>query len=254
MKKMTTLIWMLLLTFSLTGCASEDTAANITNDSENSSTVGSAVDSDATGETPSAGSEPSEDNSSSQSEAGNNILIAYFTYGENAELPEDVDASASASIQILDGTITGNTGLIANDIQKSTNGTLFSIHTAEQYAPDYDTVVEQGQAEKNNNVMPEISNHIENFDSYDTVFVGFPNWWYGMPMVMNSFFEEYDFSGKTIIPFCTSGGSAFSDAIDEIRELEPNATVLDGLHIGASSAQGAEDTVAEWVSDLNLAG
>ncbi len=73
-----------------------------------------------------------------------------------------------------------------------------------------------------------------------------------MPMVMYSFFDEYDFSGKTVIPFCTSGGSAFSDAIEEIQNLEPGATVLDGLHIGASSVTDAESSVNEWVAELGL--
>ena len=81
---------------------------------------------------------------------------------------------------------------------------------------------------------------------------GFPNWWYGMPMVMYSFFDEYDFSGKTVIPFCTSGGSAFSDAVDEIKNMEPDATILDGLHIGSSSVTDAESRVSEWVQGLGL--
>ena len=100
--------------------------------------------------------------------------------------------------------------------------------------------------------MLELATHIENLDQYDTIFVGFPNWWYGMPMVMYSFFDEYDFSGKTVIPFCTSGGSAFSDAIDEIKNMEPDATILDGLHIGSSSVTDAESRVSEWVQGLGL--
>lgn len=192
------------------------------------------------------------DASKAEKRGAGNILIAYFSYGENAELPESIDASASASIQLFEGHVTGNTGLIAHYIQNAAGGELFSIQTAEKYAPDYDSVVQQGQAEKNENRKPKIATHIEDLDSYDTVFIGFPNWWYGMPMVMYSFFDEYDFSGKTIVPFCTSGGSAFSDAIDEMKQLEPDAVLLDGLHIDASSAAGAESTVKEWVSKLGL--
>lgn len=73
-----------------------------------------------------------------------------------------------------------------------------------------------------------------------------------MPMAMYSFFEEYDFSGKTIIPFCTSGGSGFSDALDIIAEYEPEATVLDGLSIGASDATSAESDVTNWLDSLGL--
>lgn len=185
--------------------------------------------------------------------ADKKILVAYFTYGENADFPDDIDASASASIQMLNDKITGNTGLVANYIAKATGADVFSIITKEKYPSDYDETVEIGQQEKKNNTKPEIDNHIENFDAYDTIFVGFPNWWYGMPMVMQSFFDEYDFAGKTIIPFCTSGGSAFSDSINEMKSLEPNANVIEeGLHIGASSASSAESQVQEWIEELNI--
>ncbi|MGN0317863.1 MAG: flavodoxin [Candidatus Fimousia sp.] len=183
---------------------------------------------------------------------GSNILIAYFTYGENAELPDDVDASSTASIQILNGKVTGNTGVMAHMIAEASGGELFSIRTVEPYPDNYNDTVDAGEAEKNNNIRPEIATHIENLEQYETVFVGFPNWWYGMPMVMYSFFDEYDFSGKNIIPFCTSGGSAFSDAIDEIKEMEPDATVLNGLHIGGSSVSDAKSRVNEWVEELGL--
>lgn len=201
------------------------------------------------------------ENSKSQTELNNDvseannkdkkILVAYFTYGENAEFPNDVDASSSASIQLLSDKVTGNTGLIADYIAKTTGADSFSIMTKEKYPSNYNDTLDTAQAEKNNNVMPEIANHIDNFDDYDTVFVGFPNWWYGMPMVMQSFFDEYDFSGKTIIPFCTSGGSAFSDSINEIKKLEPNANVIEnGLHIGASSASSAEKEVNDWLEKV----
>ncbi|MGN1157537.1 MAG: flavodoxin, partial [Agathobacter sp.] len=180
------------------------------------------------------------------------ILIAYFTYGENADLSDDVDASSTASIQVFNGEITGNTGVMADMIAMASGGELFSIRTAEPYPDNYDDTIDVGEAEKNNDARPEISTHIENLEQYDTVFIGFPNWWYGMPMVMYSFFDEYDFSGKTIIPFCTSGGSGFSDAIEEIRNLEPGATVLEGLHIGGSSVSDAENRVSEWVEELGL--
>lgn len=185
-----------------------------------------------------------------QAESGNGVLVAYFTYGENAELPDGVDASSSASIQMWDGEVTGNTGLIAHMIGEAAGAELFSIRTVEPYPPTYDATIEQGQSENTANARPELATHIENFDSYQTVFVGFPNWWYDMPMAMYSFFEEYDFAGKTIIPFCTSGGSGFSGSINTIRELEPEAEVLDGLSIGGSSAAGAQEQVEQWLGSL----
>lgn len=249
MKKFVALLMAVCLIMSLAACSQSDQ-----NTEESSSTVSNENDqssnellSDDSGNSP-------EDNSNSEAEnKTEKILIAYFSYGENANLPDSVDASASASIQILDGKITGNTGLVANYIQKATGGDLFSIRTVKTYSDDYNTVVDEGQAEKNNNEKPELSSHIDKLDDYSTVFIGFPNWWYGMPMVMYSFLDEYDFSGKTIVPFCTSGGSAFSDAIDEIKKAEPNATVLDGLHISGSSASRSESEVSEWVNGLSLA-
>lgn len=182
-------------------------------------------------------------------ESGNGVLVAYFSYGENAELPDGVDASSSASIQMWNGEVTGNTGLIAHMIGETAGAELFSIQTVEKYPATYDATIEQGQAENTANARPELATHIEDFDSYQTVFVGFPNWWYDMPMAMYSFFEEYDFAGKTIIPFCTSWGSGFSGSLDTIRELEPDAEVLDGLSIGGSSAAGAQEQVEQWVNE-----
>lgn len=183
-------------------------------------------------------------------DAESHMLIAYFTYGENAELPAGVDASASASIQPWGDTITGNTGVVAHMIADATGGELFSIRTVEPYPDNYDDTIDVGQAEKNDGVYPELASHIENLDRYDTVFLGFPNWWYGMPMVMYSFLEEYDLSGKTIVPFVTSGGSGFSDAISEIQNAEPNATVLDELSIGAAGATEAEEEILDWLRGL----
>lgn len=265
-KKLTALMLSVVLTVSLAACSGEQQAEHADEALENlqqASEESDQADGNGAGsqteeqETPqeSSESEPgTEPPALSEEEpgGGSNILIAYFTYGENAELPSDVDASTTASIQLLNGEVTGNTGLMAHMVAEASGGDLFSIKTVEPYPDNYEDTIAAGEAEKNNGTYPELSTHIENLEQYDTVFVGFPNWWYGMPMVMYSFFEEYDFGGKTIIPFCTSGGSAFSDAIDEIKNAEPDAEVLDGLHIGGSSISGAQDRVEEWVDGLGL--
>ena len=237
MRKIFALMLSAALVFSLAACSN-------TQQSRDSNPASSEESSQAAESTPAQTAETENGES--------HILIAYFTYGENAELPDDVDASSSASIQIFNGEVTGNTGVMAHMIAEASGGELFSIRTVEPYPDNYNDTIDVGQSEKNNGIRPELSTHIENLDQYHTVFVGFPNWWYGMPMVMYSFFDEYDFSGKTVIPFCTSGGSAFSDAIEEIKDMEPNATVLDGLHIGASSVTDAESRVNEWVAELGV--
>ena len=192
-------------------------------------------------------SEPAE-----ESTVRNGILIAYFTYGENAPLADGVDATTSASIQYRGDALTGNIGLVADMIANATGGELFSILTTEQYPDNYDDTLDAAQAEKGS--RPELASHIDSLDSYDTVFLGYPNWWGDMPMAVYSFLDEYDLSGKTIVPFVSSGGSGFSSTIRAIENAEPDATVLEGLSISASRALQAEDDVADWLVRLGLAG
>ena len=190
---------------------------------------------------------------SSEAGAQSSLLVAYFSYAENAALPDDVDASASASIQPWNGTLTGNTGVVADMIAQATGADLFSIRTVEQYPDTYDATIDQGQQEQRDGARPELATHLENLDSYDTIFLGFPNWWGDMPMAVYTFLDEVDLSGKTVIPFVTSGGSGFSNTISTIQQMEPQATVQEGLSIGASSATGAQQQVESWLSELGLA-
>ena len=111
----------------------------------------------------------------SQTAGSSDILVAYFTYGENANLGEDVDASSSASIQMLDGQVTGNTGVVAAAIAELTGADTFSIRTTEPYPDTYEETIDQGQEEQQEDARPELSGQIENLDSYDTIFLGYPN-------------------------------------------------------------------------------
>lgn len=186
--------------------------------------------------------------------AGSNILVAYFTYGENADLGDNVDASSSASIQMLDGQVTGNTGVVASVIADLTGADTFSIRTVESYPDNYNDTIDQGQEEQQEDVRPELSGQIENLDSYDTIFLGYPNWWGDMPMAIYSFLDEYDLSGKTIVPFVTSGGSGFSGSVEEIEDAEPDAEVLEGLSLSDSEATDAQSDVEEWLGELGYLG
>ena len=105
--------------------------------------------------------------------------------------------------------------------------------------------------EQNQNARPELLNTIDNLDEYDTIFVGYPNWWGDMPMILYTFFEQHDFSNKTIIAFNTHGGSGFSSTISTIRELEPDAEVVEGLSISRNHIQDAENEIVEWVNGLD---
>lgn len=203
----------------------------------------------------------------------NNILIAYFTRLDNtdATLDEivqgggpygslgdsledaDVDAITSASITMMDGEAQGNVETMAQMIASVTGGDLFSIQTAQKYPVNYDELIDLGGEEKSQNMRPELATHVENIDQYDVIFLGYPNWWYDMPMAIYSFLEEYNLSGKTIIPFATSAGSGFSGTISTIQEMQPNATVVeDGLHIPMGDVAGGREQIEEWISSLRI--
>lgn len=175
------------------------------------------------------------------------ILVAYFTAAENS----DVDAVSSASVVTVGGTAKGRVQALAEMIQAETGGDLFSIRTSTEYPGDIGKLIDFAAEEQNANARPELTSHIENLDAYDVIFVGYPNWWYDMPMVMYSFFEEYDFSGKTIIPFNVHNGSRFSSTIETIQELEPQATVItDGFTVSERSVADAAKDVADWLNNL----
>ncbi len=175
------------------------------------------------------------------------ILVAYFTAAENS----DVDAVSSASVVIVDGMAKGRVQALAEMIQSDTNGDLFSIQTSTEYPGDGGKLIDFAADEQDANARPELTTHIENLDDYDVVFVGYPNWWYDMPMVMYSFFEEYDFSGKTIIPFNVHNGSRFSSTISTIQELEPQAEVItDGFTVSERNVADAAKDVADWLDNL----
>ena len=239
MKKLTTLLLSALLVFSLTACgnAGQGNQANTSAEAE--------ADTPAEVEIP---AETKPDTSVTETE-GSNILIAYFSVMET----DGVDTMASASRVAVDGEVLGNNEYVARIIQRETGGELFAIETVQEYPTTHDPLLEFAYNEKADNARPELAAQIENFDSYDVVFLGYPNWNADLPMPLYTFLEEYDFSGKTIIPFTTHGGSGFSRTIQTISELQPNATVIsDGLSISRNQVLEAENDVSAWINGLNL--
>ena len=220
---------------------------------------GSAAESD-TAEQPQAGDEtgaPAEEATGSDSEQGDsaaassNILIAYFSVPET----DGVDAVAGASRVVVDGEVLGNTQYIAQLIQQQTGGDLFRIETVQEYPGSHDPLLEFAYNERAEGARPELAAQMENLDSYDIIFLGYPNWNADLPMPLYTLLEQTDLSGKTIVPFTTHGGSGFSRTIQTIQELQPNATVIsDGLSISRNGVAQAEGDVASWVSGLGLIG
>lgn len=168
-----------------------------------------------------------------------NCLIAYFSRkGDNYV------SGRIVNLQI------GNTEVVAKMICGMTAGNLFSIDTVTQYPVDYAETTKVAQKEKGENARPEITSHLENMNFYSLVFLGYPNWWGTMPMPVFSFLESYDFSGKTIIPFCTHEGSGLGRSEKDIASLCPKTTILNGLAIHGSSVKNAKQDIEKWLSKI----
>ena len=149
--------------------------------------------------------------------------------GETADIAEGTDAAAGEGTALIAYfSWSGNTEAVAQEIQAQTGADLFEIVPAEPYTDDYDELLDIAQDEQSSDARPAIAETVD-LSSYDTVYLGFPNWWGDMPMILYTFLDEYDLSGKTIAPFNTSGGSGFSGSLDTIAEMEPEAEITEGL-------------------------
>ncbi len=180
-------------------------------------------------------------------------LIVYFSMPET-DKPDNMTREEDNSVVVIDGKVLGNTQYVALLIQKMTGGDIFRIEPETPYPTDHDTLVDLADEEQERRARPAIAGKVQNLDSYDTVFIGYPNWWGDMPMILYTFLEQYDLSGKTVIPFNTHGGSGFSRTISTIAELQPKTTVVrNGFTVSRNSVDRAEPDVAEWLAELGYA-
>ena len=108
----------------------------------------------------------------------------------------------------------------------------------------------EAQEDQHNQARSELSDHVENMDEYDTILLGYPNWWASIPMPIASFLEEYDFSGKRIIPFCSHGGGRFGQSLTAIAKLAPDADMGEGLSVHYSGGSSLSDDIQKWL-DVN---
>lgn len=141
---------------------------------------------------------------------------------------------------------------MATVIGEATGGDMVRIQTETPYPGNFDDLAAQADNERQNGIHPTLSTSIEGFDNYDVVFVGYPIWWYQMPMPMYSFFDRYDFSGKTIIPFSSHGGSGWSGTIADIAGLEPEATMVDCFSTSRSNVASSAGEIRNWLRDINI--
>ena len=148
---------------------------------------------------------------------------------------------------------TGNTQKLAKLISDKVGGDFIRIETVQKYPTNYQDLVDYAEEEKNKNARPELKELNIDLDKYDTILIGYPIWWYQMPMALYTFFDTYDFSGKTIVPFNTHEGSGVSGTNDDIKELEPKANVLKSLAIrGGDMKENQMSTVEKWLNELEF--
>ena len=199
---------------------------------------------------PNTSSQTSENTPAPNNTNGKNLVV-YFSMPETTD-PNNMTTEEDNSVVVIDGEVLGNTQYMAYVIQETVGADIFRIEPETPYPTDHEKLVDLAKEEQNDNARPKIKDTIASFDTYENIFVGYPNWWGDMPMILYSFFDEYDFSGKTIIPFNTHGGSGFSGTISTIKELEPGAEVLDGKSISRNDIQDAEQEIIDWVKSLGF--
>lgn len=166
-------------------------------------------------------------------------LIAYFSHpGKNY---------VSGNIVNL---LVGNTERAAKVVQKITRADIHRINTVKPYPSDYKETVAIARNEQRNDARPALRGEVEDMEQYEIVFLGYPNWCSTMPMAVWNFLESYDFSGKTIIPFCTHEGSGLGRSLEDIHKLCPDAKLGKGVALLGTTIQDAEDDIRRWLNSL----
>ena len=256
-KKAVSMILCMTMALSLAACGSQSASgqADSSADAQTQTDTGEDTQADAgaddtadtagsgTGAADAAGGETEASGSTTLSDGtGSNILIAYFTVPET----DGTDAVSGASRVVADGQVLGNTEYVAQLIQQETGGDLFAIETVQEYPGSHDPLLESAYNEKADNARPELATQIENLDDYDTIFLGYPNWNADLPMPLYTFLESYDFSGKTIVPFCTSASDSIDNSLHIFEELAPDAELAEGL------TANNEEEIEPWLAGLGF--
>ncbi|MDR1298134.1 MAG: NAD(P)H-dependent oxidoreductase [Deltaproteobacteria bacterium] len=186
------------------------------------------------------------------------FLCVFFVAGSRAaQVPAAVPGQSEAAGKSLVIYLSkyGHTRAVAQEIQKVTGADVFELQFRDAYPGLYRDFSDQARAEQRIGARPAMRENIPDLKDYRTVYIGYPVWWYDMPMIFYTMLEANDFSGKTVVPFCTSGGSGFLNTIDKLRAAAPGATVLNGLHVRDNArADSVPGAVADWLKNLGLAG
>lgn len=169
-----------------------------------------------------------------------------------AEDAEDAAPEEDGGTLIAYFSWSGNTEQVAQLIQEATGGDLFEITPAVPYTDDYDELLDIARQEQSDSARPELAAQVENWGRYDTVFVGYSNWWSDAPMVVYTFLESYDWTGKTLIPFNTSASGGFGRSLDNLAGSAAGATFLEGISFTERTLEDAQSEVPAWLDGLGL--
>ena len=255
MRRIGSLFMALTLILSLAACGSTGEG---TSGSESSVSVsgqetpasGSTEDAESDADTAETAEETAAAGDAEESSQDSRILVAYYSWADNAVLAEDVDAVASPSV-----IPPGNVQQLAGWVQEATGGDLFSIQVTDPYPSDWDACLERANQERGNDARPELAANVENMDQYDVVFLGYPNWWYGVPMALLSFLEQNDLSGKEVYLFCSHGTGGLANSVSLITEAAPGAVISDNIFdCYEEDASSSQENIQNWVAELGYAG
>lgn len=198
---------------------------------------------------------PKNEDSAADTREGSRNLVIYFDYAENINTDGlDVDAITSASLRGgSDGTNVENLKKMADEAAAKENADEFSIQVNEVYDADFEAMTGVARQDQADNKQFTFKNELTNLDDYDTIFLGSPVWWGALPQPVVVFLDQYDFSGKTIVPFGIHHGSRFGRMLEQYREAEPDATVLDGFTIDADTSNDEVlEEFDEYLDSLQL--
>ncbi len=175
------------------------------------------------------------------------VLVAYFSWADNAVIDGEVDAVASPSV-----TAPGNVQQLAQWVSERTGGDLFSIQVTDPYSSDWDACLERANQERAEDARPELTASVEQLEQYDTVFLGYPNWWYGVPMALLSFLEENDLSDKQVYLFCSHGTGGLASSVEQIDEALPDSTALSEniFDVYEEDAASSQQDILAWLEEL----
>jgi flavodoxin len=175
-------------------------------------------------------------------------VMAFLTYDSCWA----AEGASAKKILIAYFSHSGNTREMANQIHGRVGGDIMEIKALNPYPSAYKECTEYAKREQENNARPPLETEIQNLESYDVVFIGYPIWWGTIPMPLFTLFEKYDFSGKDIIPFCTHGSSGLGRSVGDIAKLNPNSTIQEGLAVRGSDVKSAQNEISAWLNRIGI--